>query len=101
MSLVSPSPDLSLSHIESLIHKITQDIFEEQININILQQFFISRNLSPDLVKNFLSGKQIYYVGWRMQEYMLISQVKRPVLELLEKRWFSWSVIKKYEQKLK
>ncbi|WP_421183949.1 hypothetical protein [Aeromonas dhakensis] len=100
MSLVSPSPDLSLSHIESLIHKITQDIFEEQININILQQFFISRNLSPDLVKNFLSGKQIYYVGWRMQEYMLISQVKRPVLELLEKRWFSWSVIKKYEQKI-
>ncbi|MFP1922952.1 hypothetical protein [Lonsdalea quercina] len=99
IALENPSSKFSLAHIEAKIHELAWEIFEEQLNINILQQFFAHRDLEPKIVQYVVKERLCHFVDWRAQEHELIKNIKPEVLALLDKRWFSQKTIDKYEKK--
>ncbi|OBU10293.1 hypothetical protein [Morganella psychrotolerans] len=52
ISLCDPEIHLSLSYLEAEINESSLDIFKKNIELNILQQYFKLRELSPKIIKS-------------------------------------------------
>lgn len=90
---------ISLPHLEEKIAQITHEIFNEQVHTQLLGKFYLSRDLSPDIVKRYLVDPNCLYFGWRNEEYNRIKKEDYETLNLLKKRWFDPEVIARYECK--
>lgn len=99
ISLSDPSVNFSLSHLESEISQLSYKIFNKNIALDDLQQFFNYRGLSPEIVQDKLKNANTLHLGSKNEEYDLVKNIDNRVLGILEERWFSRDIIKQYEQK--
>lgn len=101
MALQEPllSPKLSLAHIEANIQQLAYEIFHEVIDLNILQQFFLHRDLDPELVLQFKQNPEGLALTMRDEEYQRILKIPEPrevIITRLHQRWFDSKVIERY-----
>lgn len=84
---------LSISWVENQINKVYFDIYNEKVDLFILQDSFEYRGLAPDIVKDYLVDDTLAKTGWLRSELQLVSKVNKDTLYLLEKRWYDKSVL--------
>ncbi|WDE04644.1 hypothetical protein SG34_025485 [Thalassomonas viridans] len=79
---------ISLDRFETQIRELAATIYNAEISIEVLQEAFKYRYLSPDIVADFLDNDCISLTGWLYEELQLVKAVDRKVLECLKLRWF-------------
>ncbi|WP_342755485.1 hypothetical protein AAGQ96_10560 [Pantoea sp. MBD-2R] len=99
IALEDANNDFPLPHIEAEINKISETIFERSVSLDILQKFFLARDLYPDIVQDFILNTSTGYIGWQRDELKRAKEVDKHALEYLCSRWFKEDVIARYELK--
>ena len=90
---------LPLADIEYKIRELSASIYDTQVPLEILQSAFKYRNLSPDVVNDFLESDCLSYTGWLNEEANLVKSIKdKGVLEHLKISWYDDEVLKKKEE---
>lgn len=94
---------LSLARIEARISEVASNIFgPENVSLNILGQFFIYRELEPEVVRIIQENKKsfTYHFGLQHEEFKRVQNVDISVQNLLYRRWFDQDVLKKYNERI-
>ena len=101
IALEDADNDFPLPHIEAEINSLSEGIFGETVSLDILQKFFLARDLCPDMVRDIVLNHPNSVTGWQREERQKAERVDTPVLRYLDKRWFEKDVIARYELKKK
>ena len=89
---------LPLADIENQIREISALIYDDQVSLEILQSSFKYRNLSPDVVNDYLETDCLSHTGWLNEEAILIKAMDKKVLKHLQINWYDNKVLSNKEE---